>query len=131
MSEPRKDSESNAPASPDDDRRGADLFDRLGEYLKTERELAGLTQREVRKHVGIGASRISAVENGSGNPGVENLGRWLDALGLSPAAFGWRYELFRQDKPLLPLQSESSLEDILRPLVGKVLGEVANQLRES
>lgn len=131
MSKPRKDAEKAASATPDDDHRGADLFDRLGEYLKTERELAGLTQKEVRKRVGIGASRISAVENGSGYPGVENLGRWLDALGLSPAAFGWRYELFRQDKPLLPLQSESSLEDILRPLVGKVLGEVANQLRES
>lgn len=127
MSEPRNHPETE----PQDDRRGADMFDRLGEYLRTERELAGLTQQTVRKRVGIGASRISAVENGSGNPGVENLGRWLDALGLSPAAFGWRYELFRQDKPLLPVQSESSLEDILRPLVGKILGEVANQLRES
>jgi len=125
MSEPRNHPE------PQDDRRGADMFDRLGEYLRTERELAGLTQQEVRKRVGIGASRISAVENGSGNPGVENLGRWLDALGLSPAAFGWRYELFRQDKPLLPVESQSSLEDILRPLVGKILGEVANELRES
>lgn len=125
MSETRNHPESQ------DDRRGTDMFDRLGEYLKTERELAGLTQQEVRKRVGIGASRISAVENGSGNPGVENLGRWLDALGLSPAAFGWRYELFRQDKPLLPVESQSSLEDILRPLVGKILGEVANELRES
>lgn len=126
MSEPRNHPETE----PQDDRRGADMFDRLGEYLRTERELAGLTQQTVRKRVGIGASRISAVENGSGNPGVENLGRWLDALGLSPAAFGWRYELFRQDKPLLPVESQSSLEDILRPLVGKILGEVANQLRE-
>lgn len=124
-------SETRNHPEPQDDRRGTDMFDRLGEYLKTERELAGLTQQEVRKRVGIGASRISAVENGSGNPGVENLGRWLDALGLSPAAFGWRYELFRQDKPLLPVESQSSLEDILRPLVGKILGEVANELRES
>lgn len=124
-------SETRNHPEPQDDHRGANMFDRLGEYLKTERELAGLTQQEVRKRVGIGASRISAVENGSGNPGVENLGRWLDALGLSPAAFGWRYELFRQDKPLLPVESQSSLEDILRPLVGKILGEVANELRES
>ena len=130
MSESRKDTSPNAPATSGDDRRGADQFDRLGEYLKTERELAGLTQKEVRERVGIGASRISAVENGSGYPGVENLGRWLDALGLTPSAFGLRYELYRQDKPLLPLQSESSLEDILRPLLGKVLGEVADKLRE-
>jgi transcriptional regulator with XRE-family HTH domain len=137
MSDPHDDfrdetrEESRGPALEAGDDRGANLFDRLGDYLKTERELAHLTQRDVLEHVGLGASRISAVENGSGYPGVENLGRWLDAIGLSPAAFGWRYDLFVQGKPLPPLETETGLEDIVRPLLGKILQETADWLRES
>lgn len=131
MKEPRKIPEKGAPATPDDELRGADRFDKLGEYLKVERRLAGLTQQEVRQHVGIGASRISAIENGNGFPGVENLGRWLDALGLTPAVFGWRYDLFVQGKPLPPPEEENSLEDILRPLLARILRETADWLRES
>lgn len=107
------------------------MFLRLGEYLKRERELKGLTQNEVGDAMGFVGSRISAIETGKGNPGIENLGRWLEALGLSPAAFGWRYERFCQGQTLEPMRSEAHLKEIVRSLLGEVLQELSGLVLET
>lgn len=106
------------------------MFVRLGKYLKRERELKGLTQGQIEEAIGLAASRISAIEVRGGHPGLANLGRWLQAMEIGPASFGWRYERFCNDQPLAPLQSEAQVKDIVRSTVVDVLQELTDIARE-
>jgi len=106
------------------------MFVRLGKYLKRERELKGLTQGQIEEAIGLAASRISAIEVRGGNPGLANLGRWLQAMEIGPASFGWRYERFCNDQPLAPLQSEAHVKDIVRGTLVEVLQELTDIARE-
>jgi|GEM_PF-6115017 len=113
------------------DNKASRYFQDLGAYLKRERELCELTQKEVADRIGIGGSRISNVENGKGTPSVDTLGLWLTALEIDPTAFGWRFDLFRQGKPLPAPGAEEGLADIVRPLVSALLREAGEKLFES
>jgi len=106
------------------------MFVQLGDYLKHERELKSLTQNQVGEAIGLAGSRISAIETGKGNPGIENLGRWLETLGLGPAAFGWRFERFCSGKTLTPVQSEAHVKEIVRTTFGEVLQELSDLVRK-
>jgi transcriptional regulator with XRE-family HTH domain len=56
----------------------------LGEYLRTERERAGLSQRQLASRVGIHNSYLARLENGeTANPAADVLQRIADVLEIS------------------------------------------------
>jgi len=59
----------------------ADETRRLGEYLRLEREAAGLSQRELAKRLGCQQPAISRLEAGGVSPNVATLQRIAEALG--------------------------------------------------
>jgi len=49
--------------------------------LKTAREAAGLSLRDVEERTGINKSNLSLLENGKGNPTLETIRRIAEAIG--------------------------------------------------
>ena len=54
----------------------------IGKAIKIRRKLLGLTQDELAEISGISVRSLKAVELGKGNPGISQLNRVLDALGM-------------------------------------------------
>jgi len=54
----------------------------IGKAIKVRRKLLGLTQNELAEISGISVRSLKAVELGKGNPGISQLNRVLDALGM-------------------------------------------------
>lgn len=49
----------------------------------THRSRQGLKQDDIAKRMGLTQSRISDIENYRGNPSIELIGRYLDAVGVT------------------------------------------------
>lgn len=58
----------------------------LGKRLRALRLEAGLTQLQLAERTGVTNEFMSRIENGSGMPSLDTLGRLADALALRPAA---------------------------------------------
>lgn len=65
----------------------ADLGPDLGSRLRTVRERAGLSQRELARRAGVTNATISLIENNKTSPSVGSLKRVLDGIPLSLAEF--------------------------------------------
>jgi transcriptional regulator with XRE-family HTH domain len=57
---------------------------KMGELLKTRREMLGLTQRSLADKLGVEASHVAFIENGRRRPSLKLVGRIADTLGLDP-----------------------------------------------
>lgn len=55
---------------------------RLGEALRRERHLAGLSVSELARQASVSKATVSQLESGAGNPSVETLWALCDALGV-------------------------------------------------
>jgi transcriptional regulator with XRE-family HTH domain len=59
-----------------------------GQWLRLQREAAGLTQAALAERVGLRYyTFVSQVESGIGRLPVETQGAWAEALGLDPSEF--------------------------------------------
>ncbi len=63
-----------------------DEFD-VGERLKTLRQDAGLSQRQLAERAGVPHGQISMIETGRSSPSVASLRRILGGLGITMSAF--------------------------------------------
>lgn len=54
----------------------------IGKAIKTRRKLLKLTQDELAEISRISVRSLKAIELGKGNPGISQLNKVLDALGL-------------------------------------------------
>jgi transcriptional regulator with XRE-family HTH domain len=57
-------------------------MNKLGEYLKTRREVLGLTQRALAQKLGVEASHVAFIESGRRKPSLKLVARIADTLGL-------------------------------------------------
>lgn len=57
----------------------------IGEWLAEQRRARGVTQAEVADACGVDQPMISRWERGTGRPYADQLARWAQALGLTPA----------------------------------------------
>jgi transcriptional regulator with XRE-family HTH domain len=55
---------------------------RLGEFLKTRREMLGWTQRSLAQKLGVEASHVAFIETGRRKPSLKLVARLADSLGL-------------------------------------------------
>jgi transcriptional regulator with XRE-family HTH domain len=64
------------------------LRQKAGQWLRLQREAAGLTQATLAERVGLRYyTFVSQVESGVGRVPVETQGAWAEALGLDPCEF--------------------------------------------
>jgi transcriptional regulator with XRE-family HTH domain len=65
-----------------------ELRRRAGQWLKTAREEAGLTQAELAERVGLRYyTFVSQIESGVGRVPIESQAAWADALGIPAPEF--------------------------------------------
>jgi transcriptional regulator with XRE-family HTH domain len=73
--------------------KSQDMAGAFGAFVKTQRQLAKISQRQLAKASGVSDSYLSQLERGHYSPSVEVLGGIARALDLSPASvlaqFGW------------------------------------------
>lgn len=55
----------------------------IGNTIKDRRRFLGITQKELSEIAGLGLRSYVAVENGNGNPTIEQLRKIFSALGLT------------------------------------------------
>lgn len=72
--------------------------------MNRAREVAGVSQVELARRVGVGESRISALLNGDGNVRMATLGRVLRALGYQVRL---QVEPVDADSPVIPRRQRS------------------------
>ncbi len=76
--------------------KSQDMAGAFGAFVKTQRQLAQISQRQLAKASGVSDSYLSQLERGHYSPSVEVLGGIARALDLSPASvlaqFGWPEE---------------------------------------
>ncbi len=56
--------------------------DEIGKVIKERRKFLKITQKELSDIVEVGLRSLVDIENGKGNPTIEQLNKILDALGL-------------------------------------------------
>ena len=63
-----------------------DLVQLLGDNVRYQRKLKGMTQERLALEAGMERSYVSDLERGRRNPSVRALGRLAEALGVRPHA---------------------------------------------
>ena len=61
-----------------------DVVQLLGENVRRQRKLKGMTQEQLALEAGMERSYVSDLERGQRNPSVRALGRLAEALGVLP-----------------------------------------------
>jgi y4mF family transcriptional regulator len=56
---------------------------KIGDIIKSRRKFLGITQQDLSEIVGISLRGFVDIENGKGNPTIDQIEKILDALGLS------------------------------------------------
>jgi transcriptional regulator with XRE-family HTH domain len=62
--------------------KGGDTMNKIGHVLKSAREKAGFTQRELSSKVGVSRAYYADVERGRYTPSLKVLSRLADILGI-------------------------------------------------
>lgn len=57
-------------------------LEKIGSEIKKRRKLLGINQVSLAEIAGISLRSLKSIETGKGNPGIEQLTKVLDALGL-------------------------------------------------
>lgn len=84
----------------------------VGDYIRSERKKAGLTQKELGAKLGISAVGIAQWENGLRNPKHESIKRIADALNISETVL---YGVPERDSEELQRSLEKSLDEAVDP----------------
>lgn len=63
-------------------RSGLTKLERIGERLRTEREVAGLTYAVLAQRTGLSEADLTRIEAGRKNVTIEELVRYADSLGM-------------------------------------------------
>jgi transcriptional regulator with XRE-family HTH domain len=59
------------------------ILSALGSNVRLQRESNGLTQEKLAERAGLDPTYISGIERGIRNPGIKNVARIAEALGLT------------------------------------------------
>lgn len=71
----------------------------IGDKIKEERELAGLTQLELANKIGITPQAVSQYERGVKRPKIATICRFADAIGVSPSKLFDGVKIEETEKP--------------------------------
>ena len=71
----------------------------IGEFIRTQRELAQVSLRQLAQRAGVSNPYLSQIERGLRNPSAQVMGQIAKALRLSAEALGTQAELLAEREP--------------------------------
>ncbi|HMB54205.1 MAG TPA: helix-turn-helix transcriptional regulator [Thermoanaerobaculia bacterium] len=101
---------------------GGELFRYLGLTLFVLRTLRSMSQGEFAERVGIRPNQISRYETGAVQPQLDQLGRLLSALEVTP--FRFFVAMQQVERLAADLEDGVSEETVLRAVVGSLAGDL-------
>lgn len=88
-----------------------DMAEAFGSFVKSQRQLANISQRQLAKSSGMSDSYLSQIERGLYRPSAEVLRGIAQALGIAPAALFAQFGLLDTDDEQSP---RVSVEEAIR-----------------
>ena len=88
-----------------------DMAEAFGSFVKAQRQLANISQRQLAKSSGMSDSYLSQIERGLYRPSAEVLRGIAQALGIAPAALFAQFGLLDTDDEQSP---RVSVEEAIR-----------------
>src|SRR5690348_13065738 len=92
--------------------RSNDMAEAFGAFVKAQRQLANISQRQLAKASGMSDSYLSQIERGQYRPSAEVLRGIAQALGMAPAALFTQFGLLDTSDDQTP---PISVEEAIRP----------------
>lgn len=82
--------------------KSSDMAEAFGAFVKAQRRLANISQRQLAKSSGMSDSYLSQIERGQYRPSAEVLRGIAHALGMAPAALFTQFGLLDTDDEQTP-----------------------------
>ena len=91
--------------------KSSEMAEAFGAFVKAQRQLANISQRQLAKASGMSDSYLSQIERGQYRPSAEVLRGIAQALGMAPAALFTQFGLLDTDDEPAP---RVSVEEAIR-----------------
>ena len=78
--------------------KSSDMAEAFGAFVKAQRQLANISQRQLAKASGMSDSYLSQIERGQYRPSAEVLRGIAQALGMAPAALFTQFGLLDTER---------------------------------
>ncbi len=91
--------------------KSSNMAEAFGTFVKAQRQLANISQRQLAKASGMSDSYLSQIERGQYRPSAEVLRGIGQALGIAPAALFSQFGLLDSDPDQTP---RASVEEAIR-----------------
>jgi len=90
--------------------KSSDMAEAFGAFVKAQRQLANISQRQLAKASGMSDSYLSQIERGQYRPSAEVLRGIAQALGMAPAALFTQFGLLdTSDDQTPPISVEEAI----------------------
>lgn len=96
--------------------KSSDMAEAFGTFVKAQRQLANISQRQLAKASGMSDSYLSQIERGQYRPSAEVLRGIAQALGIAPAVLFGQFGLLDTDNeasPRVTVEEAIRLDDTL------------------
>ena len=96
--------------------KSSDMAEAFGAFVKAQRQLANISQRQLAKASGMSDSYLSQIERGQYRPSAEVLRGIAQALGMAPAALFTQFGLLDtndQQSPRVSVEEAIRLDESL------------------